>query len=242
MAQLFISDLHLSPARPAIVGLFESFLLGPAHGCEALYILGDLFEYWAGDDDLADAFNAHIAQCLANCSNQGARLFFMHGNRDFLIGGEFARTAKLTLLDDSAKVELAHGRVSLSHGDLLCTDDLEYQAFRAKVRSPAWQQKFLSRPLGERKTEIEALRVRSEAEKQVKSAVIMDVNEVSICNFFRRENALRMIHGHTHRPARHIHDVDGIPRERWVLSDWYDNGSYLLADGNGIQPMPWSGH
>jgi UDP-2,3-diacylglucosamine hydrolase len=241
VAQLFISDLHLSPARPAIVRLFESFLRGPAQASTALYVLGDLFEYWAGDDDLSDAFNSRIAQSLSDCSKRGTQVFFMHGNRDFLAGDAFARTCSLTLLEDPVHVQLDDGDALLSHGDALCTDDLEYQTFRAKVRSPTWQREFLERPLAERKAEIEALRARSEAEKQIKPAAIMDVNEAAVCELFRRENATRLIHGHTHRPAHHRHLVDGTYRDRWVLSDWYDNGSYLHCDESGIRSMAWKG-
>jgi UDP-2,3-diacylglucosamine hydrolase len=241
VAQLFISDLHLSPARPLIVSLFESFLRGPAQASTALYILGDLFEYWAGDDDLSDAFNSRIAQSLSDCSRRGTRVFFMHGNRDFLAGDAFARACGLTLLTDPARVQLDDGEVLLSHGDALCTDDHEYQAFRTTVRSPAWRRSFLERPLAERKAEIEALRAQSETQKRIKPAAIMDVNEAAVCDLFRRENATRLIHGHTHRPAHHRHSVDGSLCDRWVLADWYDSGSYLHCDETGIRSMAWTG-
>lgn len=241
MSQLFISDLHLSPDRPVIVRLFLDFLVGPARQVEALYILGDLFEYWAGDDDLADPFNRLVTEALADCSAEGTRLYFMRGNRDFLAGAGFARAANMELLEDPARVDLADGAVMLSHGDVFCTDDAAYQAFRATVRSADWSAAFLARALEERKREIEAMRARSEAEKRVKPAAIMDVSGAAVAEFFRRHDYSRLIHGHTHRPAHHEHMVDGRRRERWVLADWYDRGSYLVSDPGGIRAVPWVG-
>ncbi|OFZ99022.1 MAG: UDP-2,3-diacylglucosamine diphosphatase [Betaproteobacteria bacterium RIFCSPLOWO2_02_FULL_62_17] len=241
MSQLFISDLHLSPDRPPIVSLFLDFLVGPARKAKALYILGDLFEYWAGDDDLAEPFNRRITDALAQCSAGGTLLYFMRGNRDFLVGADFARACGLTLLEEPTGVELADGAAMLSHGDALCTDDADYQAFRAEIRSEEWSASFLARPLDERKREIEAMRSRSEAEKRVKPAAIMDVNETAVANFFREHDCGRLIHGHTHRPARHEHRVNGRHCERWVLADWYDKGSYLVSDHAGLRALPWLG-
>ena len=241
MAQLFISDLHLSPDRPEILRLFLDFLLGPARQAEAVYILGDLFEYWAGDDDLSAPFNRRVTKALAECSAGGTSLHLMRGNRDFLVGDDFSRAANLVLLEDPGRVELADGAVMLSHGDAFCTDDAAYQAFRATVRSADWRAAFLARPLDERKREIETLRARSETEKRVKSAAIMDISEAAVADFFRRHDCVRLIHGHTHRPARHGHIVDGRSCERWVLADWYDRGSYLLSDPDGIRAVHWSG-
>ncbi len=239
MAQLFISDLHLSPGRPEILRLFLDFLLGPARQAEALYILGDLFEYWPGDDDLADPFNHGIAKALAACASGGTRVSFVRGNRDFLVGKEFAAACSLQLLDDPIQVDLPDGGVILSHGDALCTDDAAYQEFRARVRSADWSAAFLARPLSERKREIETLRARSEAEKRVKPLAIMDVNELAVADLFHRYGCSRLIHGHTHRPARHELTVDDRHCERWVLADWYDSGSYLLVDPNGIRAVAW---
>ncbi|MFM9967262.1 MAG: UDP-2,3-diacylglucosamine diphosphatase [Burkholderiales bacterium] len=235
MAQIFISDLHLCAARPGIVRLFEDFLRGPVSQASALYILGDLFEYWAGDDDLVEPFNAHIAACLAACAERGTHIYFIRGNRDFLVGDEFARVCRLTLLEDPSNVLLDDGEVLLSHGDALCTDDTEYQAFRAKVRGKLWRETFLQRSLTDRKSEIEKLRAQSEAGKRLKPTAIMDVNHDAVADLYRREHVSRLIHGHTHRPARHAHDVDGITRERWVLADWYEHGSYLLGDNTGLR-------
>ncbi len=239
MAQIFISDLHLAPSRPEIVRLFESFLHGPATEAEGLYILGDLFEYWAGDDDLEDPFNRRVMQAIDTCASRGTRIHFMRGNRDFLVGDAFALAGNLTLLDDPMRAELADGPALLSHGDQLCTDDREYQAFRERVRSKAWITEFLGRPLDERKAEIEALRRRSEAEKRVKSMAIMDVSERAVIETFRHHGLTRLIHGHTHRPAHHRLVVDGVDCERWVLADWYDRGSYLLSDASGTRSLPW---
>ena len=239
VAQIFISDLHLAPSRPEIVRLFESFLHGPATEAEGLYILGDLFEYWAGDDDLEDPFNRRVMQAIDTCASRGTRIHFMRGNRDFLVGDAFALAGNLTLLDDPMRAELADGPALLSHGDQLCTDDREYQAFRERVRSKAWITEFLGRPLDERKAEIEALRRRSEAEKRVKSMAIMDVSERAVIETFRHHGLTRLIHGHTHRPAHHRLVVDGVDCERWVLADWYDRGSYLLSDASGTRSLPW---
>lgn len=238
MAVLFLSDLHLSPARADLAQAFRRFLAGPAQGAQAVYLLGDLFEYWAGDDELDDAqgFGARILRDIRDCADTGVPFHFMRGNRDFLAGERFAREGGLTMLDDPTAIEVHGRRVLLSHGDALCTDDASYQAFRAQVRSPAWSAAFLARPLAERKAEIEALRARSEAEKKVKSAQIMDVNPQAVEALLRAHGYPTLIHGHTHRPARHEHLVDGHACERWVLSDWHGNGSCLAGDARGFRP------
>jgi UDP-2,3-diacylglucosamine hydrolase len=235
MATLLVSDIHLTPARPEIVRLFRRFLQGRVHGADALYILGDLFEYWAGDDDLDERFNAGIAQDLASCSEGGVPIYFMRGNRDFLVGERFARESEARVLQDPSLVELYGRRTLLSHGDDLCTDDAAYQAFRRKVRSPGWIESFLARPLAERKREIESLRALSEAEKRSKPAAIMDVNALAVEALLRRHGYPMLIHGHTHRPDRHEHRVDGNRCERWVLADWYESGSCLVADPRGVR-------
>ena len=234
MAVLFVSDLHLCPSRPTIHRLFLDFLSGPARGAEALYILGDLFEYWAGDDDLPDPFNASIATALAACVTSGVKMFFMRGNRDFLVGERFAGAAGVTLLADPTLIDLRGQPTLLTHGDDLCTDDTAYQDFRRKVRAPAWIDDFLAQPLRERKREIARLRALSETEKKKKPAAIMDVNAGAVADLLRRHGYPRLIHGHTHRPAQHEHLVDGRRCERWVLADWYEHGSYLRADSSGL--------
>lgn len=239
MGKLFISDLHLCPNRPQITRLFLDFLAGPARQAEALYILGDLFEYWAGDDDLGDPFNAGICGGLHDLSDSGTRIHFMAGNRDFLVGESFARAAGLTLLPDPALIEVAGTTTLLMHGDSLCTDDAAYQSFRSEVRSPEWQQAFLALPLAQRKTQIEALRRESEAQKRIKPMDIMDVNPTVVLQTLTLNRCKRLIHGHTHRPAHHRMEVDGWTRERWVLPDWYEKGGYLACNAKGCQILAW---
>ncbi len=233
MATLFISDLHLSPERPEIVRLFGEFLAGPARSAEALYILGDLFEYWAGDDDLANAFNTSIVAALAACA-RSIPVTFMRGNRDFLVAERFAHQSRMRIAEDPEVVQLYGRRVLVSHGDTLCTDDSSYQQFRRMVRSPAWTESFLKRPLAERRREIERLRALSEAEKQGKPASVMDVNPRAVEHLLRQHGYPTLVHGHTHRPARHEHVVDGHACERWVLADWYRDASWLAVGPEGF--------
>jgi UDP-2,3-diacylglucosamine hydrolase len=237
MAVFFISDLHLHDSRPDINRVFFGFLRGPAREAESLYILGDLFEYWAGDDDLGDPFNGSVAAALAEYSRSGPALRFMHGNRDFLLNGEFARACGGTLIDDPHSLDLFGTPTLLMHGDTLCTDDLDYQRFRVQVRNPVWQKGFLALPLAQRKRQIEAVRQTSETEKTRKAPEIMDVNPAAVQAALREHAYPRLIHGHTHRPARHVHRVDGRTWERWVLADWYRSGSYLRCDEDGCTPL-----
>lgn len=230
---IFISDLHLCPTRPAINALFARFIRDTAPQAEALYILGDFFEYWAGDDDLADPFHAAIARQLARLAQSGTRIYLMHGNRDFLIGADFLRAAGATLLPDPTLIDLYGQATLLMHGDTLCSDDMAYQNFRAQVRSPEWQRTFLTTPLAARKAQIEALRKQSEQAKSTKPAEIMDTNADTVATTLRAHGYPRLIHGHTHRPARHVHEVDGKRCERWVLPDWYETGGYLRCDAAG---------
>lgn len=237
MAVFFISDLHLCDARPDVNRIFFDFLRGPAREAESLYILGDLFEYWAGDDDLGDPFNGSIAGALGEYSRAGIPVRFMHGNRDFLLNGEFAKASGGHLIDDPHTLDLFGKRTLLMHGDTLCTDDLDYQKFRVQVRNPAWQKGFLALPLERRKRQIEAVRQTSESEKTRKAPEIMDVNPGAVDAALRKHAYPRLIHGHTHRPARHVHRVDGKTCERWVLADWYRSGSYLRCDESGCTPV-----
>lgn len=232
---LFISDLHLSPDRPAINRLFLDFLDGPAAGAEALYVLGDLFEYWAGDDDLDEPFNREMVSALARMAARGVSLYVMHGNRDFLMGEKFAAACRAMLLPDPTITHVCRVPTLLMHGDTLCTGDAAYQAFRAQVRDAVWQKEFLAKPLEERKAMIGQLRARSELEKQAKPAEIMDVSSGAVEQELRRHGFPRLIHGHTHRPARHLHAVEGRSCERWVLPDWYQGGGYLACDAAGCR-------
>lgn len=236
---LFVSDLHLWHTRPAITAVFIEFLQNTASKAEALYILGDLFEYWAGDDDRKDSHLQTVIAALAACAAAGTRLYFMHGNRDFLIAEGFAEAAGLTLLPDPTLLELYGRRTLLSHGDALCTDDTAYQAFRRQVREAAWQQQFLAQPLAARRAQIEAIRMRSEQEKSQKAESIMDVNDQAVAQLLREfDYPPLLIHGHTHRPATHRHAVDGHACVRWVLGDWYDQGSCLRVDATGCTNIP----
>lgn len=232
--ELFISDLHLSPHEPGTAERFLAFLAGPALGAESLTILGDLFDYWTGDDDLADPFNARIVAALRMLADTGIGVSFMAGNRDFLVGDAFATAAGLSLLPDPCLRDIGGVPTLLTHGDALCTDDPDYQRFRAQVRAPAWRGAFLARPLAERKREIEALRAMSEAEKKIKPAAIMDVNAQAVVATLAAHGARAMIHGHTHRQGRHEHFANGIPCPRWVLGDWHaDRGNALACDARG---------
>lgn len=230
---LFISDLHLASERPRGVEQFFGFVAGPARGAHALYVLGDLFEYWVGDDDIEDPLNRSVAQAFADLADQGTAVYFMHGNRDLLVGQEFSERAKASLLADPTLINLHGTRTLLMHGDTLCTDDVEYQKFRAYAHHPQNQARFLAQPVAARHAEMEALRQRSETAKQGKTAEIMDVNHQAVEQALCKAGYPRLIHGHTHRPARHVHRVDGHACERWVLGDWYENGSYLRCDENG---------
>jgi UDP-2,3-diacylglucosamine hydrolase len=237
MPTLFISDLHLSSGRPQINRSFFGFLEREARSADALYILGDLFEYWAGDDDLSDPFNATVVAALAGLVGSGVPSYLMHGNRDFVIGEAFAHASGVTLLRDPKLLNLYGQRVLLMHGDTLCTLDQEYQAFRREARSETWIRNLLRQPLTERKAAIEALRQKSEQEKRGKPAEIMDVAAAEVEAALRRHGYPRLIHGHTHRPARHVHTVDGHLCERWVLADWYQSGSYLACDESGCRAV-----
>ncbi len=236
---LFISDLHLCETRPEITQQFISFLQTSATQAESLYILGDLFEYWAGDDDMANIHHASVINALKGLGSTNTNIYFMHGNRDFLISNAFASTTRTTLLTDPILLNLYGKRILLSHGDALCTDDTAYQTFRAQVRNPSWQQEFLNQPLVMRKAYIESLRQRSEQEKSTKSIEIMDVNTVAVEALLRLYDYPEiMIHGHTHRPKTHYHLIDNHHCTRIVLGDWYEQGSYLKLNVSGCFSEP----
>lgn len=247
MTTLFVSDLHLDEQRPAITRLFLRFLETEAAAASALYILGDLFEAWIGDDDPGDAGLA-VAAALAALRDRGVRCAFMHGNRDFLLGRAYAARAGLRLLPDPAVVLLGGEPVLLSHGDAFCTGDLAYQRFRAQTRDAEWRRAFLAQPVEARRAFARQARAAS-AEHQRALATCnpevatgnrpapMDITDVAaetIEATFRRYGVRRMIHGHTHRPAVHELLVDGQPCERIVLGDWYEQGSVLRVDASGV--------
>lgn len=234
---LFISDLHLSAERPDTNQQFFRFLGEEAARTQALYVLGDLFEYWAGDDELTDRqgdpLAAEVASSFNALSKQGVKVWVMHGNRDFLVGKGFLEASGAQFLDDPSVVRIAGKRVALLHGDTLCTDDQDYQAWRRVARSAEWQRDFLSKNIFERKKAIQGLREKSKEVIAAKPAAIMDVNQEAVRDAFRHLKLRHMIHGHTHRPARHEHEVDGTICERWVLPDWYGRGGYLALDDVG---------
>lgn len=222
----FISDLHLCEEEPATLRAFTDYLAGPAHNANTLYILGDLFEYWAGDDDDTPLIR-EVVLALTALAESGTELRFMAGNRDFLIGQGFAARCNMRLLPDPSRLVVDGRQLLLTHGDVLCTDDTAYLQYRSQVRDPDWQTAFLARPLEERKTFIESLRARSRAENARKRPDIMDVNHDAVAELLRTNDYPVLIHGHTHRPARHEHLVDGRSCERWVLADWHGQAHYL---------------
>ncbi|MCX7555623.1 UDP-2,3-diacylglucosamine diphosphatase [Xanthomonadaceae bacterium JHOS43] len=233
MRALFVSDLHLDPERPHITELFLAFLHDEARQVPDLYIAGDLFETFIGDDDDAD-LPCSVADALKAVAAAGTRIGFIRGNRDFLVGRDYARAAGLDILPDPCVITLAGEPTLLLHGDLLCWDDTAYLAVRRQVRDPAWQQALLSRALVERRAFAQAARQSSAAHQQSMSSLdIGDATAPAIDDMFRRYGVRRMIHGHTHRPAIHDLVVDGVPRQRIVLGDWYQQGSVLRVHDDG---------
>jgi len=235
---LFISDLHLDESRPQITTLFLAFLRDEARDADALYILGDLFEAWIGDDassPLIDAVRDALGQLVA----RGVPVAFIGGNRDFLIGSGFADATGVRLLPDPCVVLLQGEPVLLMHGDLLCSDDTAYQAFRSQVRDPGWQEKFLSQSLAARQAFAD--RAREESQRRQAGLVetntleaITDVTPATVVETMARFGVTRLIHGHTHRPAIHAVDVEGRSGRRIVLGDWYEQGSVLRVDADGL--------
>ena len=231
---LLISDLHLSEERPPITDRLLQFLKDEAASARALYILGDLFDYWIGDDALrgpdADTLAREVAAGLHALAHGGTAVYVMQGNRDFLLGSEFLAACGALPLADPTVAEVGGVDTLLMHGDTLCTDDLDYMAWRSTARSARWQTEFLAAPIAERRARSRALRTESEARKRTKNMAIMDVSPAAVREAFRRHNVTRLIHGHTHRPGRHEFEVDGRRCERWVLPDWYQTGGYLRAE------------
>ncbi len=232
---IFISDLHLTAQRPRTIARFLRFLQEDAPGHPELVILGDLFEFWIGDD--AGAAAAPIVAALAAATRSGQRLLLMHGNRDPLLGRDFARATGGRLLADPIVVDVAGTPTLLSHGDAWCTLDTDYQRFRALARQPDFQRQFLAKPIAERVAFAQGARMQSEQEKSAKAMDIMDVTPDAVAEALRTARVQRVIHGHTHRPGAHVLHVDGQPAERWVLPDWdldeaQPRGGFLdFADG-----------
>lgn len=227
MTTLFISDLHLDAERPQITRLFGEFIRSEARNADALYILGDLFEAWVGDDDPSEVGNV-VANELRALGQSGVPVYFIRGNRDFLVGDDYARRAGMTILPDPTVVILQGKPAMLMHGDTLCTGDVAYQQFRTQTRHPDWQKQFLAQPLATRLDFAQQARAASKAhqsglQSQGTMETITDVSPVSVDAAFARYGIDTLIHGHTHRPATHAHDGG----QRIVLGDWYEQGSVL---------------
>jgi UDP-2,3-diacylglucosamine hydrolase len=235
MTTLFISDLHLDAERPEITALFGHFLDGQARSADALYILGDLFEAWVGDDD-PSAAGTLVAEKLRALVDAGVPAYFIRGNRDFLLGESFAARCGMTLLDDPSIIDLYGTPTLILHGDLLCTDDTAYQQFRTQTRDPQWQAQFLAQPLQARLAFAAQARAASQARygelvEKGMAETIGDVSPATVQDWFARFGVTRMIHGHTHRPA--VHD-EGNGHTRIVLGDWYTQGSVLRVNADGF--------
>lgn len=228
---LFISDLHLAMEKRDITRRFLNFLQFRASRARGLYILGDLFDTWVGDDD-DTSLNRAIKSALRELVDRGTQVYLIHGNRDFLLGERFSQETGVVMLDEYTVIEIGGKSTLLTHGDLLCTDDLPYQAFRTKSRSDEWQRHVLSKPLWVRLLAGRWYRLRSFFHKRSKSQDIMDVNSETVAKCLRRFGCSRLIHGHTHRPATHHFELDGVQVQRMVLADWSkDYGEVLIWTG-----------
>ncbi len=236
----FLADLHLEPTRPQAIQAFLQFLAGPAQAASAVFILGDLFEAWIGDD--ARPANDPIAPALAALAKTGTAIYLMHGNRDFLMGETFAKAAGAQLLAEPTCIIIDDEPVLLEHGDALCTDDVAYQAFRRQVRDPQWQTAFLALSIEERVQQAQDARAKSGEAMSKKASDIMDVNAEAVAERMRAHQVQRLIHGHTHRPAVHSFKLDNQPASRIVLGDWFEQGSLLkVADGDySLQALEFS--
>ncbi len=241
MKTLFISDLHLEADRPEIGKQFLAFLEGEARDADTLYILGDLFEFWVGDDDPNEHYAA-MKSAMRALVDSGVPVFFMHGNRDFMIGVDFAHETGVQILPDPHPVELYGTSVLLSHGDAMCTDDVEYQQIRAMTRNPEWQAMMLTKSLAERLAFAAHARTESQSKNESSNGEIVDVNQDEVVKMIAEHGVEVLLHGHTHRPAVHDVDLGDRKAKRIVLGDWYEQGSVLRWDENGysLDVMPRS--
>jgi len=229
---LFASDTHLSAHRPAAVAAFVEFLAGPVRRADRLYLLGDVFDLWLGDDD-DRAPHPEVEAALADAVSAGVPVDLMRGNHDFLLGDAFAKRTGCRLIDEPHVIDAMDERTILLHGDTLCTRDVEYQAFRGHARDPANQRAFLARPMEERAQEAAKIRATSDSRTRLKPEDIMDVTDDEVARVLSECGATRMIHGHTHRPGVHEIDLEAGPATRIVLGDWYDRGTVLIWDEAG---------
>ena len=241
---VFASDVHLSPEHPATTDAFLRFVDRAVLGhTTRFFILGDLFEYWAGDDELADGLSdglaTRVVERLGALADEGVEVAFTGGNRDFLIGAAFADAARLRRLPDPYRERIGGVDLILSHGDALCIDDVDYQRFRAMVRNPAWQADFLAKPLATRRAMVAGVRAQSEAAKSGKAMTIMDVNEAAVASLLAAHPGHVLVHGHTHRPAHHVHRIGEQSRERWVLPDWDAEAVPPRGGGLGLVDGQW---
>jgi UDP-2,3-diacylglucosamine hydrolase len=234
LATYFISDLHLSAERPHSIQAFLTFLRQEGAQAEALYILGDLFEVWIGDDAVPPGM-AEVMDELHRLTQSGVPVYVMVGNRDFLLGETFAAETGCTLLSDPSIIDLYGTATLLMHGDALCTDDVEYQQVRAHTRTPQWRDDFLAKTIEERIAFAKNARAKSQASTSHKDENITDVNAQAVEKAFRQHDVTRLIHGHTHRPAFHELNVDGQAAKRIVLGDWYEQSSVLRCDEQGCR-------
>jgi len=231
---LFLSDLHLSPDRPATADAFEAFCRGPAREAAAVYVLGDLFDWWIGDEQLDEPFAARAAAALRRVTAANAPVSVARGNRDFLYGARFEHATGATLLPEQVVIDTLGTPTLLLHGDELCTSDLDYQRYRARMRAPDTARRLLALPAFVRRWMARSLRKKSRDQTALKPESILDVAEDAVEAAFRAHGVTRMIHGHTHRPATHHVNVDDRPCERIVLADWHDRGHWLEAGAHGL--------
>jgi UDP-2,3-diacylglucosamine hydrolase len=234
VARLFVSDVHLDAGAPGATEQFLAFLAREAAGAEALYILGDLFEAWVGDDE-DDPEKERVCRALRALASSGVACFALHGNRDFLLGPGFSGRSGCELLEDPVVAQIDGERVLLTHGDALCTDDHAYQELRTLVRSSDLQRRFLALPREHRQLLATEARAGSRRHTARTVPYIMDVNAAAVAAAFRAARVQRMIHGHTHRPGVHRHEIDGAPAQRIVLGAWYEQGSYLIVERGGYE-------
>ena len=230
MTIAFISDLHLTPDHPESTSWFREFSTQAGLRLKQLYILGDLFEYWIGDDGSERLGQTDVEKIIRNITDSGVETYFMHGNRDFLVGEKFSERTGCQILPDPSLIELGGEKVLLTHGDTLCTDDIEHQEKRAQMITTKWKIAFLDKSIDERLDTATQLRRKSEQQKKTKSMAIMDVNQAHLENMMREHGVFTIIHGHTHRPAVHDFMIDDQPARRFVLGDWYTQKSMLLFE------------
>ncbi len=237
---LLISDLHLCSARPEITQLFLNFLRRRARGAKALYILGDLFEYWIGDEVAEQEEFSPVIQGLRELTASGTPVYILYGNRDFLMGERFEQLTGCQILPDPTRLDLYGAPTLLMHGDSLCLDDVDYMTFRKQVRDPIWQKNFLAKSVAERHAIARNFREISKNSAANKKPEIMDVNQNAVEAIMRQHHVHRLIHGHTHRPREHVFQLDGQTARRMVLGDWYEQGSVLRVNAEGwiLESLP----